>query len=120
MIQLNRTFGNGTKPNKKHRGNRTDREALEPRQSTNAPIHHTTRANILIESCISAGSEDDQASVEQAIKIAVNQEGGTRTNTQSELRPQESPLQENQGHTDGKNQKNVSVFIVSEGEREGV
>jgi hypothetical protein len=70
MIQLNRTFGNGTKPNKKQRGNRTDREALEPRQSTNAPIHHTTRANILIESCVSAGSEDDQASVEQAIKIA--------------------------------------------------
>jgi hypothetical protein len=71
MIPFNKVFGNGTKPNKKHSGNRTDREALEPRQSTNAPIHHKTKASILIESRTSAGNEADHASEEQAIKTAI-------------------------------------------------
>jgi hypothetical protein len=76
MIQLSKTFGNGTKPKRKSSGNRSDREAPEPKQSTNDPIHHRTSANILIESCISAGNEADQSNAEQAIKTATNRRAG--------------------------------------------
>jgi hypothetical protein len=75
-IQLNKTCGNGTRPNRNNNGNRSDREAAEPKQSTNDPIHHRTSANILIESCTSAGNEADQSNAEQAIKTAINRKAG--------------------------------------------
>jgi hypothetical protein len=71
MIWFSTSNGNGTSPNKKHSGKRTRREAREPKHSTNAPIHETTSAIILIESLTSEGSEADQINVEHAINSAL-------------------------------------------------
>src|SRR5579859_7915733 len=51
--------GNGTKPNKKHNGNRTNRETREPKQNRKIPIHESTRAIISIERRTSEGKEPD-------------------------------------------------------------
>src|ERR1019366_4623733 len=70
-ISLNATCGSGTNPNKKQRGKSNDRETREPKQRTKTPIHDNTRANILIESCSSDGSEADQTLTKPAAKTAI-------------------------------------------------
>src|ERR1039458_2510907 len=65
-ISFRANCGNGTKPNKKHSGKRTDREAREPKQRMKDPTHDSTSANILIESCTSEGSEVDHHFIKPA------------------------------------------------------
>src|SRR5580693_7579268 len=48
---FNTACGKGTRKNKKKRGKINDRETLEPKQRTKAPIQESTSATILIESC---------------------------------------------------------------------
>src|ERR1039458_3924718 len=70
-ISFRANCGNGTKPNKKHSGKRTDREAREPKQRMKDPIHDSTSANILIESCTSEGSEVDHHFIKPATTTAI-------------------------------------------------